>query len=48
MAGSGRHFHILADDTHYAIRVNRSPVTRDPLVAALFGPAPGQAAKERV
>ena len=37
MAGSGRHFHILADDTHYAIRVNRGPVTRDPLVAALFG-----------
>jgi DNA-binding Lrp family transcriptional regulator len=50
MAGSGRHFHILADDTHYAIRVNRSPVARDPLVAALFGPAPGQnaaTAKER-
>jgi DNA-binding Lrp family transcriptional regulator len=42
MAGTGRHFHILADDTHYAIRVNRSPVARDPLVAALFGPAPGQ------
>ncbi|WP_426111498.1 ArsR family transcriptional regulator [Massilia sp. PWRC2] len=40
MAGSGRHFHILADDTHYAIRVNRSPVARDPLVAALFGAAP--------
>jgi hypothetical protein len=39
MAGSGRHFHILADDTHYAIRVNRGPVTRDPLVAALFGSA---------
>ena len=37
MAGNGRHFHILADDTHYAIRVNRGPVTRDPLVAALFG-----------
>lgn len=33
-----RHFHILADDTHYAIRVSRSPVARDPLVAALFGP----------
>jgi DNA-binding Lrp family transcriptional regulator len=47
MAGTGRHFHILADDTHYAIRVNRSPVTRDPLVAALFGPAPNQVAKER-
>jgi hypothetical protein len=40
MAGAGRHFHILADDTHYAIRVNRAPVTRDPLVAALFGAAP--------
>jgi hypothetical protein len=37
MVGPGRHFHILADDTHYAIRVNRSPVSRDPLVAALFG-----------
>jgi DNA-binding Lrp family transcriptional regulator len=40
MAGTGRHFHILADDTHYAIRVNRNPVARDPLVAALFGAAP--------
>lgn len=40
MAGNGRHFHILADDTHYAIRVNRAPVARDPLVAALFGAAP--------
>src|SRR5262249_30690652 len=27
MAGTGRHFHILADDTHYAIRMNRTPVT---------------------
>lgn len=42
LSGSGRHFHILADDTHYAIRVNRGPVTRDPLVAALFGSAPSQ------
>lgn len=42
MAGAGRHFHILADDTHYAIRVNRGPVMRDPLVAALFGCAPSQ------
>ncbi len=33
----GRHFHILADDTHYAIRVSRTPIARDPLVAALFG-----------
>ncbi len=42
MAGPGRHFHILADDTHYAIRVNRNPVARDPLVAALFGAASGK------
>ncbi|MES2296012.1 MAG: winged helix-turn-helix domain-containing protein [Pseudomonadota bacterium] len=40
LAGTGRHFHILADDTHYAIRMNRAPVARDPLVAALFGAAP--------
>ena len=46
MAGTGRHFHILADDTHYAIRVNRSPVARDPLVAALFGAAPSASVKE--
>ena len=32
-----RHFHILADDAHYAIRLNRAPIGRDPLVAALFG-----------
>lgn len=44
MAGNGRHFHILADDTHYAIRVNRGPVMRDPLVAALFG-SPGSQQK---
>lgn len=35
----GRHVHIMADDTHYAIRINRHPAMRDPLVAALFGPA---------
>ncbi|MES2127963.1 MAG: winged helix-turn-helix domain-containing protein [Pseudomonadota bacterium] len=46
MAGAGRHFHILADDTHYAIRVNRNPVGRDPLVAALFGAAPASTPKE--
>jgi DNA-binding Lrp family transcriptional regulator len=40
MSGTGRHFHILADDTHYAIRMSRTPVMRDPLVAALFGAAP--------
>jgi hypothetical protein len=33
----GRHFHILADDAHYAIRVSRAPAMRDPLVAAFFG-----------
>ena len=47
MAGAGRHFHILADDTHYAIRVNRGPVQRDPLVAALFGSAPSQQKQEQ-
>jgi DNA-binding transcriptional ArsR family regulator len=36
-AGPGRHFHIIADDTHYAVRVSRVQVFRDPLVAALFG-----------
>lgn len=36
---SGRHFHIMADDTHFQIRAHRGPVARDPLVAALFGPA---------
>ena len=35
----GRSFHIMADDTHFAVRINRHPVMRDPLVAALFGPA---------
>jgi len=32
-----RHFHILEDDEHYAIRLGRTPIERDPLVAALFG-----------
>jgi hypothetical protein len=32
-----RHFHILADDTPYAVRVRRAPVARDVLVAAFFG-----------
>jgi hypothetical protein len=35
----GRNFHIMADDTHYAVRINRQPAMRDPLVAALFGQA---------
>lgn len=34
---AGRHFHIMQDDTHFAIRVSRSAVGRDPLVEALFG-----------
>ena len=36
-ATEGRQFHILADDTHYAIRLHRAPVQRDPLVEAFFG-----------
>jgi hypothetical protein len=34
--------HILADDVPFTVRVHRSPSQRDPLVAALFGPAPAQ------
>lgn len=34
-----RHFHVMQDDVHYAIRVNRTPARRDDLVSALFGPA---------
>jgi hypothetical protein len=45
MVGSGRHFHIMVDDTYFATRMNRSPVTRDPLVAALFGSAVSKIAK---
>ena len=41
-AEPGRHFHILADDTHYAIHVSRAPVARDPMVAALFGAGPAR------
>jgi Mn-dependent DtxR family transcriptional regulator len=26
----GRHFHIMADDTHYSVRVSRAPVAPDP------------------
>lgn len=39
VSSGGRHFHILADDTHYAVRLSSAPAVRDPLVAALFGPA---------
>lgn len=38
----GRRFHILADDTHYAIRVSRVPVARDWSVTALFGAGPAR------
>lgn len=42
LADKSRHFHVMADDVHYAIKVTRiGPVVRDPLVAALFGPAVG-------
>lgn len=34
-----RHFHILEDDEHFTIRINRAPAARDPLVAAFFGAA---------
>jgi hypothetical protein len=32
-----RHIHVMQHDAHYAIRVPRFPVRRDPLVAAFFG-----------
>lgn len=35
-----RHFHVLADDEPYAIRLRRVPIVRDWAVAALFGPGP--------
>jgi hypothetical protein len=41
--GLGRRFHILADDTHYAIRVSRAPASRDWSVTALFGAGPARA-----
>jgi hypothetical protein len=43
MPSPGRRFHILADDTHYAIRVSRVPVARDWSVTALFGAGPARA-----
>lgn len=36
----GRHFHILADDEHYSIRVSQAAPARDWAVAALFGAGP--------
>jgi len=39
---SSRHFHILADDAHYAIKVSRATPKRDPYVAALFGTGPAR------
>jgi hypothetical protein len=35
----GRHLHLMQDDVNFAIRLSRAPVRRDPMVAALFGPA---------
>jgi hypothetical protein len=40
MAGVGRHFHILADDTHYAIRVNNRIPAHFPLMAHFFNLVP--------
>lgn len=37
-----RHFHILGDDEHYAVRVSRAAPARDPMVAALFGAGPAR------
>lgn len=39
MEASGRHFHIMGDDAHFAVKVSRAPIVRDALVQALFGPA---------
>jgi len=36
----GATFHILADDTAFALQPNIAPAGRAPLVAALFGQAP--------
>lgn len=35
----GRHLHIMGDDVPYSVRAWRGTPTRDPLVAAFFGPA---------
>ncbi len=35
----GRYFHIMADDTSFALQPRITPLRRDPLVAALFGMA---------
>jgi DNA-binding transcriptional ArsR family regulator len=40
IVGIARRVHIMGDDVHYSIRVDREPVRRDPLVTALFGAAP--------
>jgi hypothetical protein len=32
-----RHFHIMRDDTHFSVRICRTPPMRDPMVAAFFG-----------
>lgn len=38
-AGNERRFHILADDETFTVKISRHKPARDPLVAALFGPA---------
>ncbi len=35
----GRYFHIMGDDTKFALQPGIAPTRRDPLVAALFGMA---------
>lgn len=39
---SDRRLHIMADDIAFKVRADHAPARRDPLVAALFGPAQNQ------
>lgn len=41
MVGVSRRFHILADDAHYAVRVNNRIPAHHPLMAYFFNMAPG-------
>ncbi len=41
--GTDRHFHVMADDIMYKIRINRDKPRRDDLVTALFGDGPAKA-----
>lgn len=38
----GQLIHLMADDAPFKVRSSRMPIMRDPLVAALFGPAKTQ------